>query len=100
MIQRFLRKVFSGDLFRTAKSKVIPLKSHRIIRASISSCATKTCETLQQQGYAAYVVGGVGMTYLGNGRIVIAPIRSGLGLRLGASIGSLKFTTEKTWLPF
>ena len=51
-------------------------------------------------GGSAYVVGGVGMTYLGNGRIVIAPIRSGIGLRLGASLGYLKFTTKQTWLPF
>jgi hypothetical protein len=28
------------------------------------------------------------------------PIRSGLGLRLGASIGYLKFTPRATWNPF
>ena len=58
MIRRFLGKVFSGRLFQPAPSKVIPLKTHRIARDSISRCAMKTCETLQQHGHAAYVVGG------------------------------------------
>jgi len=58
MIRRFLGKVFSGKLFRPAGSIVIPFKSHRIARDRISRCAAKTCETLQQQGHAAYVVGG------------------------------------------
>jgi hypothetical protein len=49
---------------------------------------------------SAYLVGGVGMTILTNGQIVMAPIRSGLGLRLGANIGYLRFTPEPTWNPF
>ena len=32
--------------------------------------------------------------------IVLVPIRSGLGLRLGANIGYLKFTPQATWNPF
>jgi hypothetical protein len=28
------------------------------------------------------------------------PIRSGVGLRLGANIGYLKFTPKPTWNPF
>ncbi len=58
MIRKFLGRVFSGALFRPAPSKVIPVKSHRITRDRISRGAAKTCETLQQQGHAAYVVGG------------------------------------------
>jgi len=58
MIRRFLGKVFSGKLFRPAQSKVIPFKSHRIARERISRCAATICETLQQRGYATYVVGG------------------------------------------
>jgi poly(A) polymerase len=58
MIRRFLGKVFSGGLFKTRKPAVIPFKTHRIERAHVSRCALKTCETLQQQGHAAYVVGG------------------------------------------
>jgi len=48
----------------------------------------------------AYLVGGVGITYLRGGNVVLAPIRSGLGLRLGASIGYLRFTDGPSWNPF
>jgi hypothetical protein len=51
---------------------------------------------------SAYFVGGLGMTALtsGDGRMVVVPIRSGLGLRLGANVGYLKFTERATWNPF
>jgi len=49
---------------------------------------------------SAYLVGGVGMTALTSGRIIVVPIRSGVGLRLGANVGYLKFTPEATWNPF
>ncbi|HWL06077.1 MAG TPA: DUF1134 domain-containing protein [Xanthobacteraceae bacterium] len=49
---------------------------------------------------SAYLVGGFGMTALTANNIVIVPIRSGVGLRLGASIGYLKFTPQSTWNPF
>src|SRR6185312_11876490 len=38
---------------------------------------------------SAYVVGGFGMTALTDRNIVVVPIRSGVGLRLGANIGYL-----------
>jgi hypothetical protein len=49
---------------------------------------------------SAYLVGGVGVTFLTRDHVVLAPIRSGLGLRLGANIGYLKYTREPTWNPF
>jgi len=49
---------------------------------------------------SAYFVGGFGMTAMSAGDIVVVPIRSGVGLRLGASIGYLKFTARPTWNPF
>ncbi len=49
---------------------------------------------------SAYLVGGVGMTALSSGGIVVVPIRSGVGLRLGANVGYLKFTPQPTWNPF
>jgi hypothetical protein len=49
---------------------------------------------------SAYIVGGVGMTALTSGSIVLVPIRSGVGLRLGANVGYLKFTPSATWNPF
>lgn len=51
-------------------------------------------------GGQAYVVGGAGITYLKSGHVTMAPIRSGLGLRLGANVGYLKFTRAPTWNPF
>src|SRR5262249_30759879 len=49
---------------------------------------------------SAYVVGGLGMTVLTFNNVVVVPIRSGLGLRLGANVGYLKFTDRPTWNPF
>jgi hypothetical protein len=49
---------------------------------------------------SAYIVGGLGMTALTDGNIVVVPIRSGVGLRLGANVGYLKFTQRATWNPF
>jgi hypothetical protein len=48
---------------------------------------------------SAYLVGGVGMTALTDGKVVMAPIRSGLGVRLGAYIGYIRFTARPTWNP-
>jgi hypothetical protein len=49
---------------------------------------------------SAYFIGGFGMTALAASNIVVVPIRSGVGLRLGANIGYLKFTPNATWNPF
>jgi len=48
---------------------------------------------------SAYFIGGFGMTALTANGIVIVPIRSGVGLRLGANVGYLKFTPKPTWNP-
>ncbi len=49
---------------------------------------------------SAYFIGGLGMTALTANDIVVVPIRSGVGLRLGANVGYLKFTPHPTWNPF
>jgi hypothetical protein len=49
---------------------------------------------------SAYFIGGFGMTALVANNITVVPIRSGLGLRLGANLGYLKFTDRPTWNPF
>jgi hypothetical protein len=49
---------------------------------------------------SAYFVGGFGMTVLTASRIVVIPIRAGVGVRLGANVGYLKFTDRATWNPF
>lgn len=49
---------------------------------------------------SAYFVGGFGVTLMKGGPVIMAPIRSGLGLRLGANIGYVRFTGRPTWNPF
>jgi hypothetical protein len=49
---------------------------------------------------SAYFVGGFGMTALTADNIVLVPIRTGLGARLGVNVGYLKFTDRATWNPF
>lgn len=49
---------------------------------------------------SAYFVGGLGMTALTANDVVLVPIRTGVGLRLGANLGYLKFTARPTWNPF
>lgn len=54
---------------------------------------------------AAYLIGGFGMTVLahkeaGRQPVVLVPIRTGVGARLGVNMGYLKFTAEPTWNPF
>ena len=49
---------------------------------------------------SAYVAGGLGMTVYRGGDMLIVPIRTGLGLRLGASIAYLKFTERASLNPF
>lgn len=48
----------------------------------------------------AYFVGGFSATYLRRGDVVLIPIRLGVGMRLGANIGYMKFTEKSDWLPF
>jgi hypothetical protein len=49
---------------------------------------------------SAYFIGGFGMTALTANNVVLVPIRSGVGFRLGANLGYLKFTDHPTWNPF
>ena len=49
---------------------------------------------------SAYVIAGLGMTVLKRGDILMIPIRTGVGARLGINIGYLKMTQTPTWNPF
>ena len=49
---------------------------------------------------SAYLVGGAGVTVLKKGPIIMAPIRTGVGLRLGANVGYLHFTPRPRFNPF
>lgn len=48
----------------------------------------------------AFIVGGAGITYLQSDPIIAAPVRTGVGLRLGFNAGYLKMTRKPTWNPF
>ena len=47
-----------------------------------------------------YFVGGAGINYQQRDKVILAPIRLGVGLRAGASIGYLHYTKTKTYNPF
>ncbi len=49
---------------------------------------------------SAYLVGGLGVNFQQDDYLRLAPIRTGVGARLGANIGYLKYTSEPTWNPF
>lgn len=49
---------------------------------------------------SAFVVGGAGITYLQSSPVIAAPVRTGVGLRLGLSAGYLRMTPKPTWNPF
>lgn len=58
MITKLLGRVFSGRMFKPAKPRIIAVREHGITRDRIGSCALRTCNALQEAGYAAFVVGG------------------------------------------
>lgn len=49
---------------------------------------------------AAYLLGGFNVSYLRRGDVVLIPIRVGVGARLGANIGYMKFRKKQSWMPF
>lgn len=49
---------------------------------------------------SAYLVGGLGVNYQKADDITLAPIRAGVGLRLGANVGYLAYSRKKKILPF
>lgn len=48
----------------------------------------------------AYFIGGFTASYLRRGDVVLIPVRLGVGVRLGANIGYMRFTEKGRWLPF
>jgi hypothetical protein len=48
----------------------------------------------------AYFVGGFNVSYLRAGDVVLVPVRLGVGLRLGANVGYMKFSHKQNWVPF
>lgn len=49
---------------------------------------------------SAYAIAGLGMTVLKRDGVLVVPIRTGVGARLGVNVGYLKMTATPTWNPF
>ncbi len=49
---------------------------------------------------SAYLVAGIGVNYQRAKNITLAPMRTGVGLRLGANVGYLKYSRKRKILPF
>ncbi|HEX3486924.1 MAG TPA: DUF1134 domain-containing protein [Micropepsaceae bacterium] len=49
---------------------------------------------------SAYLIAGIGVNYQQNGRVILAPMRTGVGLRYAANIGYLSYSKERNWVPF
>ena len=49
---------------------------------------------------SAYAVAGLGFNVLKRGDVLLVPIRTGVGARLGVNVGYLKLTQFPTWNPF
>lgn len=47
-----------------------------------------------------YFVAGAGVHYLQAGNIILAPIRTGVGLRAGVNVGYMHVTPKESWIPF
>ena len=60
MIRKLISRVFRGNKNKGNRHEpaVIPVSSHGITRDRLSSGSRRTCETLQAEGFKAYVVGG------------------------------------------
>lgn len=57
-------------------------------------------ERFPQAEGRAYFVGGFSASYLRRGDVVLIPVRLGVGWRLGANVGYMKFTEKAQWMPF
>ena len=49
---------------------------------------------------AGYFVAGLGVNYQQMGDVILAPIRTGVGLRGGVNVGYLQYTRQRHWFPF
>jgi poly(A) polymerase len=60
VIRKFISRVLGGKKAKAGHHEpaVIPVSTHGITRDRISSGSRRVCETLQQHGHKAYVVGG------------------------------------------
>ncbi|MDB5438302.1 MAG: hypothetical protein JWM33_729 [Caulobacteraceae bacterium] len=48
----------------------------------------------------AYFIGGIGVNYAKADDITLAPMRAGIGMRLGANVGYLAYSRQRNLFPF
>jgi hypothetical protein len=79
------------------------------IGANASKCFTLVYQIRRQeeifQRYPGvegtyYFIAGIGVNYQRSGRISLAPMRTGIGIRAGVNAGYLSYTRERDILPF
>jgi len=46
-----------------------------------------------------YFIAGIGVNYQQSGQIILAPIRTGVGLRAGVNVGYMHYTRKFSWIP-
>ncbi|AJY48420.1 DUF1134 domain-containing protein [Martelella endophytica] len=49
---------------------------------------------------SAYLIAGFSMQVYKNQNVILVPVRTGVGARLGVNVGYLKLTSKPTWNPF
>lgn len=49
---------------------------------------------------SAYAIAGLGFHVLKHGNVLLVPVKTGVGARLGVNLGYLKLTQTPTWNPF
>ena len=49
---------------------------------------------------SAYIIAGFSMQVYKNNNVILVPVRTGVGARLGVNVGYLKLTQKPTWNPF
>jgi hypothetical protein len=79
------------------------------IGANASKCFTLVYQIRRQEEIfqrfpgvdaSSYFIAGIGVNYQRSGRISLAPMRTGVGLRAGVNAGYLSYTRERDILPF
>ena len=81
------------------------IETLRIRNLSSAALPLRSSSVLQISGFggiagSAYFIGGFGFTALNADGVVVVPIHTGVGVRLGINISYLKFTPRATWNPF
>ena len=77
--------------------------AHHIGDFAVSSTWAWICNELcfrVSKLFPDHFIGGLGFTAVGAKGVVVVPIRTGLGWRLGVNLNYLKFTQRATWNPF